>query len=132
MKLTSAEHVGRSQLIPGVRRSDEVTISQPTTNANQEEPTMTTAIIFHEVRDGAVWAKAWKKGPGSRHEMFGRLGITCRNFRDPNNPNATGVMAEVPDMARFQEFLQSGEGQKAMQEDGLKVETMRMLVEFNP
>jgi hypothetical protein len=114
------------------RRSDEVTISQPTTNANQEEPTMTTAIIFHEVRDGAVWAKAWKKGPGSRHEMFGRLGITCRNFRDPNNPNATGVMAEVPDMARFQEFLQSGEGQKAMQEDGLKVETMRMLVEFNP
>jgi hypothetical protein len=132
MKLTSAEHIGRSQLIPGVRRSDEVTISQPTTNANQEEPTMTTAIIFHEVRDGAVWAKAWKKGPGSRHEMFGRLGITCRNFRDPNNPNATGVMAEVPDMARFQEFLQSGEGQKAMQEDGLKVETMRMLVEFNP
>ena len=32
---------------------------------------MTTAIIFHEVQDGAVWAKAWKKGPGSRHEMFG-------------------------------------------------------------
>ena len=23
---------------------------------------MTTAIIFHEVQDGDVWAKAWKKG----------------------------------------------------------------------
>jgi len=93
---------------------------------------MTTAIILHEVQDGAVWAKAWKKGPRSRHEMFGKLGIKCRNFRDPNNPNATGVMAEIPDMARFQQLLQSDEGKMAMREDGLKVETMRMLVEFTP
>jgi hypothetical protein len=93
---------------------------------------MTTAIIFHEVEDGAVWAKAWKQGPGSRHEMFGRLGIRCRTFRDPQNPNATGVMAEIPDTAAFQALLKSAEGQKAMMEDGLKVETMRMLVEFTP
>jgi hypothetical protein len=93
---------------------------------------MTTAIIFHDVQDAAVWAKAWKHGPGSRHEMFGTLGITCRTFRDPNNPAATGVMAEIPDMAKFQALLQSDEGQKAMREDGLKVETMRMLVEFTP
>mgnify|MGYP001025853336 FL=1 len=91
---------------------------------------MTTAIIFHKVQDGAVWAKAWKKGPGSRHEMFGKLGIKCRTFRDPNNPNATGLMAEIPDMAKYQELLQSDVGQKAMREDGLKVETIRMLVEF--
>jgi hypothetical protein len=93
---------------------------------------MTTAIIFHEVQDGALWAKAWKNGPGSRHEMFGRLGIKCRTFCDPNNPNATGVMAEIPDMAKFQELLQSEEGKKAMREDGLKDETMWMLVEFIP
>ena len=93
---------------------------------------MTTAIIFHEVQDGAVWANAWKKGAGSRHEMFGKLGIKCRTFRDANNPNATGVLAEIPDMATFQELLQSEEGKKAMREDGLKVETMRMLVEFTP
>jgi hypothetical protein len=42
------------------------------------------------------------------------------------------IMAEIPDMATFQEFLQSDEGQKAMLEDGLKVETMRMLFEFTP
>ena len=93
---------------------------------------MTTAIIFHEVQDGDVWATAWKKGPGSRHEMFGKLGIKCRTFRDPNNRNATGLMAEIPDMAKFQKLLRSDEGQKAMREDGLKVDTMRMLVEFTP
>ena len=93
---------------------------------------MTTAIIFHEVQNGAVWAKAWHKGPGSRHEMFGKLGIKCRNFRDPKDANATGLMVEIPDMAKFQEFLQSDEAKRAMQEDGLKVETMRMLVEFTP
>jgi len=93
---------------------------------------MITAMICHEVQNGAVWARAWKKGPGSRHELFGKLGIKCRNFRDPNNPNATGVMVEIPDIERFQAFLQSDEGQRAMREDGLKVETMRMLVEFTP
>jgi hypothetical protein len=97
-----------------------------------KEFTMTTAIIFHEVENGAVWARAWKTGPGSRHEMFAKIGVKCRNFRDPNNPDATGVMAEIPDMAKFQALLQSDEGRKAMQEDGLKVETMRMLVEFTP
>jgi hypothetical protein len=93
---------------------------------------MTTAIVFHEVQDGAVWTKALKHGPESRHEMFGKLGVKCRNFRDPKNPNSTGLMLEIPDMAKFQELLQSDEGAKAMREDGLKVETMRMLVEFTP
>ena len=93
---------------------------------------MPTAMIFHDVQDGAVWAKAWRQGPGSRHEMFAKLGIKCRNFRDPNNPNATGVLAEIPDMGQFQELLKSAEGQTAMREDGLKVDTMRMLVEFVP
>ncbi len=64
--------------------------------------------------------------------MFGKIGVKCRNFRDPNNANAAGVLAEIPDMAKFQELLQSAEGQRAMREDGLKVETMRMLVEFTP
>jgi hypothetical protein len=91
---------------------------------------MTTAIIFHEVQDGAAWAKAWQKERGSRHEMFGKLGIKCRTFRDPNNSNATAVVAEIPDMAKFQDFLRSDEGKAAMREDGLKVETMRVLVEF--
>jgi hypothetical protein len=35
-------------------------------------------------------------------------------------------------MAKFQELLESDEGKRAMQEEGLKVETMRMLIEFTP
>jgi len=93
---------------------------------------MTTAIIFHEVQDGSVWAKAWEEGPGSRHKMFGKLGVKCRTFCDPENTNVTGIIAEIPDMAKFRELLQSDEGKRAMQEDGLKAETMRMLVEFTP
>ena len=93
---------------------------------------MATVMIFHEVRDGTVWAKAWKKGPGSRHEMFGKVGVKCRNFRDPKNHNIAGVLAEIPDMAKFQALLETEEGKKAMREDGLKVETMRVLVEFTP
>jgi hypothetical protein len=35
-------------------------------------------------------------------------------------------------MEKFQQMLQSPEGAAAMKEDGLRVETMRMLVEFAP
>jgi hypothetical protein len=93
---------------------------------------MTTAIVFHEVNEGAVWAKAWHKGPGSRHEMFGKLGITARTFRDPDNHDATGLILEVPDVAQFKAYLATEEGQTAMREDGLKVDTLKLLTEFTP
>jgi hypothetical protein len=93
---------------------------------------MTTAIIVHEVKNGAQWARAWKKGKGSRHEIFGNLGIKARTFRDPNRPKLKGLILEIPDMAKCQAFLESDEAKQAMREDGLKVETMRMLVEFTP
>ena len=94
--------------------------------------TITTMIIFHEVKSGDQWAEAWRKGKGSRHEMFGKHGIKARTFRDPKNPESTGVILEVPDMAKCQAFLESDEAKKAMAEDGLKVDTVRMLVEFTP
>lgn len=93
---------------------------------------MTTMIIFHETENPEQWAEAWRKGAGSRHELFDKIGVKCRTFRDPNNHHSTGVMAEVPDMKTFEELLASDEGQRAMAEDGLKVETMRVLTEFTP
>jgi len=45
---------------------------------------MTTLIAFHEVEDRHVWSKAWKKGAGSRHEMFAKINVTARTFHDPN------------------------------------------------
>jgi len=61
---------------------------------------MATLIVFHEIEDGQIWASAWKKGPGSRHEMFAQIGVTAWNFRDPENPNSAGLIREVPDMER--------------------------------
>jgi len=93
---------------------------------------MSTVLVFHEVQDGQRWAKAWTKGPGSRHDMFAKIGVKARNFHDPKNPNSTGLILDVPDVAKLQAFLQSDEGKKAMKEDGLKAETMRVLAEFTP
>ena len=93
---------------------------------------MTTMIISHEVSDGELWAKAWHKGKGSRHEIFAKFGVKARTFRDPKNLNLTGLVLEIPDMPKFLAFLGSDEAKKAMKEDGLKVETMRMLAEFTP
>lgn len=93
---------------------------------------MTTAIVMHEVEIGEVWAKAWKPGPGSRHELFAEIGVKARNFRDPENHNLTGLILEIPDMDAFKKILDSEDGKQAMAEDGLKLETMRMLVEFTP
>ena len=93
---------------------------------------MTTMIFFHEVEDGERWANAWKKGtPGNRHEQFADI-LTARTFRDPENPNSTGLIFEISDMEKFQALMASDETRKAMEEDGLKLDTLRMLVEFTP
>jgi hypothetical protein len=93
---------------------------------------MTTLIIVHEVSNADVWAKAWKKGPGSRQELFASVGATARTFRDPKNLSSVGLIVDVSDMARFEAMLASPEGKQAMKEDGLKVETIRILAEFTP
>jgi hypothetical protein len=93
---------------------------------------MATLIAFHEVEDGDHWASAWQGGAGSRQEMFGRIGVTTRIFRDPDHANATAVLLEVPDMDRFQSFMASEEAARAMREDGLKVDTLRVLAEITP
>jgi hypothetical protein len=93
---------------------------------------MPTLIAFHEVGDGDHWVRAWHGGVGSRQEMFGRIGVTARTFRDPQNTNVTGLIFEVPDMDRFQSFMASDEVARAMAEDRLKVETVRVLGEITP
>ena len=37
-------------------------------------------------------------------------------------------VGSIPDLTKFHDFIQIEEGKQAMREDGLKVETMRMLV----
>jgi hypothetical protein len=99
---------------------------------SQRRNTMTTLIAVHEVKDGEHWAKAWKKGAGSRHELFAKIGIKAKTFRSTDNPNLTGLILEVPDMKQMQVFMESDEARKAMKEDGIKVETLRFLSEIAP
>jgi hypothetical protein len=85
------------------------------------------------VEDGERWAKAWQKGtPGNRHEELFAGIATIRTFRDAENHNLTGGIMEVPDMAKFQAFMASDEAKQAGAEDGVKYDTLRILVEFTP
>jgi len=93
---------------------------------------MDTIIVFSETDDAENWAKSWRRGEGNRHEMFEKLGVKCRTFRDTNNHSSTGVLFDIPDMTAFESYLEADELKQAMAEDKLKLETFRMLTEFTP
>ena len=83
---------------------------------------MATHVAFHEVDDVDHWLASSK-----REEVFGPLGITMRTFRDPAGSNRVGLIAEIPDMAAFQAFMQSEAGADAMKDDGVRPETLLIL-----
>jgi hypothetical protein len=85
---------------------------------------MTTLIAFHEVDDVDHWLRSPR-----RQEVFGPLGITVRTFVDPNHTNRVGLLAEVPDMEAFQAFMQTEAAADAMKHDGVRPETLVILVE---
>jgi hypothetical protein len=85
---------------------------------------MPTLLIFHEVDDVEHWLSSPK-----REEVFGPLGITVRTFTDPAKSNRVGLIAEVPDMDEFQRVMESQEAADAMKNDGVRPETLLVLVE---
>lgn len=85
---------------------------------------METLVVFHEVEDVDHWLASPK-----REELFGPLGITARTFRDPAGSNRVGLIVEVPDTATWEEALQSEAAAEAMQSDGVRPETILVLVE---
>lgn len=85
---------------------------------------MTTVIAFHEVDDLDHWLRSPK-----REEVFGPLGVTVRTFVDPAKTNRVGLIAEVPDMDAFQKLMQSEAAAEAMKFDGVRPETLVILVE---
>ena len=85
---------------------------------------MTTMIAFHEVDDVERWLQSPK-----REEIFGPLGITVRTFVDPEKTNRVGLIAEIPDMAAFQALMASEVAAEAMKFDGVRPETLVLLVE---
>ena len=85
---------------------------------------MPTLVVFHEVDDVDHWVRSPK-----REEFFEPLGITARTFVDPEKSNRVGVIFDVPDMATFQEAMQSEAAAEAMKTDGVRPETILLLVE---
>ncbi|MBV9154107.1 MAG: hypothetical protein JO204_20270 [Alphaproteobacteria bacterium] len=83
---------------------------------------MATHLIFHEVDDVEHWFHSPK-----REEVFGPMGITARPFRDPQGSNRVGLIAEIPDMNAFQEFMQTEPAAEAMKHDGVRPETILVL-----
>jgi hypothetical protein len=84
---------------------------------------MTTLMIFHEVDDVDHWLASPK-----REELFGPLGMTAQTFVDPEKSNRVGLVVETPDMDSFQQALQSDDAAEAMKSDGVRPETIVVLV----
>ena len=85
---------------------------------------MPTLLVFHEVDDVDHWLASPK-----REEFFGPLGMTTRTFRDPEGSNRVGLIVEVPSIEAYQAALQSEEAAEAMKFDGVRPETIIVLVE---
>jgi hypothetical protein len=85
---------------------------------------MTTLVVVHEVDDVEHWRTSSK-----REEYFGPLGITARTFIDPDKSNRVGLIVECPSLQVFQEALESEGASDAMKFDGVRPETLQMLLE---
>ncbi len=85
---------------------------------------MATHLVFHEVDDVDHWLSSPK-----REEVFGPNGVTVRTFWDPQGSRRVGLILEIPDMAAFQEIMQSHAGAEAMKADRVQPETLLTLDE---
>ncbi len=85
---------------------------------------MATMIVLHEVDDVDHWLASPK-----RDEFFGLMGMTARTFIDPEKANRVGLIVEAPDPDTFRRALESKEAAEAMKYDGVRPETVVMLVE---
>jgi hypothetical protein len=85
---------------------------------------MPTMLVFHEVDDVDEWLKSPR-----REEIMAPAGVTARLFRDPEGSNRVGMIVEIPDMAIFQQMMQSDPNMEAAKADGVRIETAVFLTE---
>jgi hypothetical protein len=85
---------------------------------------MATLLVFHEVDDVDHWLAA-----PTREAVFGPSGITVRTFVDPDKSNRVGLIVDAPDIAAFHEIMASEAAAEAMKSDGVRPETLVLLVE---
>ena len=85
---------------------------------------MPRIITTHEVDDVAHWLTSTK-----RQELFAEVAANICTYVNPNNSNSVGLTMDVVDMEAFDAVLQSEEGAAAMKHDGVRPETIVLLVE---
>lgn len=85
---------------------------------------MPRLIATHEVDDVAHWLTSPK-----RQEVFAGVAENIRTFVNPDDPNSVGLTMDVADMAAFEAVLQSEAGAEAMKYDGVRPETVVVLIE---
>jgi hypothetical protein len=92
--------------------------------AQPKEAIMTTVLIFHEVDEVEHWLDSPR-----REEVFGPVGISIQTFIDPTDDHRVGLIVDVPDMDVFQRMMASTVVAEAMHDDGVRPETIVMMVE---
>jgi hypothetical protein len=85
---------------------------------------MPKVISTHEVDDVAHWLASPK-----REEVFSGVAKDICTFVHPTEPNKVGLTMDIADMDAFEAVLQSEAGAAAMQHDGVRPETLVVLVE---
>jgi hypothetical protein len=85
---------------------------------------MPKLIATHEVDDVAHWLASPK-----REEVMGAFATDIRTYVDPSRPNVVGLSADISDMDAFQALMASEAGAEAMKYDGVRPETMVILIE---
>jgi hypothetical protein len=86
---------------------------------------MPTVLIVHEVDDVDRWLQSPR-----RDEVFGPLGFTVRTFVDPTDAHRVGLIVEGDaGLDAMQEMLKTDEAAEAMEHDGVRPETIVLLVE---
>lgn len=86
---------------------------------------MPTVIAHHDVKDTEHWLAM-----PTREKIFGEIGVTnIRTFVDPQTPTRVAIMMDVPDLDALGSLLQSPAAAEAMATDGVRPETLVMLVE---
>lgn len=84
---------------------------------------MPKLLATHEVDDVAHWLSSPK-----RAEVFGSVAKDICTFVDPSNPHRVGLTMEVSDMDAFQAVMTSEAGAEAMRYDGVRRDTLVVLV----
>lgn len=86
---------------------------------------MPTVMAYHDVNDKDHWLASPR-----REEFFGPLGVSnIRTFVDPQNPTRVGLVMDVPDMDAVMAAMETPAAADAMAYDGVRPETLVLLVE---